>query len=320
MKESWRTDALRNIKKRIVSWLSIVTIVVISAGIILGISFPVHTLKQVSDSYFKKHNFKDADIASNIGIKASDVDTIRSNKLVKDAEGSLILPGMIKHGDKSCSLKVISENERISVPFAKEGALPEEKNECVVSAEIFEDLNLSIGDNVTIEMTGARFEDALPQKNFIVTGIVEHPDYFGTNRDGFCVVLYDAFDTEELSFDYTNIIVDAEISDDINTMESDYFAKADLVKNELDKDAEILAAKRGEEFVKDLDDEYAKAVQKVEDELAEGKEKLDDAQNEFDEKIADAEKELEDGEKEFADAKKKAEDELADGERKLEFR
>ncbi len=317
MKESWRKDALRNIKKRIISWLSIVTIVVISAGIILGIFFPVHTLKKLSDSYFKEHHFKDADIASSIGIKAADVNAIKDNVMVKDAEGLLNLPATAKHNGKSCSLKVISATERISVPYTKEGTLPQKKNECAVSTEIIDDLQLSIGDTISIEMTGARFEDALFRKKFVVTGIAEHPDYFGANRDGFCIVPYSAFNTEDISFDYTNILVDADINDDFNTMDKSYLNRAELVKSELDRDADILAKARKKDFEKDLDKEYEKAVKKAEDELAEGKEKIEDAQKEFDEKIGDAEKELEDGEKEFADAKKKAEDELADGERKI---
>ncbi|WP_408071004.1 FtsX-like permease family protein [Butyrivibrio sp. JL13D10] len=317
MKESWAKDALRNIKKRIISWLSIVTIVVISAGIILGICFPMYSLKQIGDEYFKEHNFKDADIASGIGIKAKDVDIVKANETVKDAEGVLNLPGKASHNEKSCSLKVISLTEKISVPYVKSGSLPVKKNECAISPEVSDYLGVFVGDTINLELTGARFEEALWEKRYTVTGIAEHPDYFGTNRDGFCILPYSSFDTDDLAFDYTNIFVDGDIPDNFNTMQKEYFDSADIVKKELNNDVEVLSVSRKKEFDKELDDEYLKAEKKVNDELADGKKKLDDATNEFNEKIGDAKKQLEDGEKELAEAKEKAQKELADGERKI---
>ncbi|WP_026660334.1 FtsX-like permease family protein [Butyrivibrio sp. AC2005] len=317
MKESWRKDALRNIRKRIISWLSIVTIVVISAGIILGICFPMYTLKKTSDEYFKAHNFKDADIASSVGVKASDVDIIKHNCKVKEAEGAIILPGVVSSGKITVSAKIISLTEKVSVPYAIKGELPAAINECAISKEIADALSIDIGDELSFEMSNSRFEDALNEKSFKVTGIAGHPDFFGADRDGFCIVPHDVFNTDALSFDYTSIFVDADIPDSLNTMQKEYLDKAAELKDELEMEGDEIAARRKGQYIEDLDNEYAKAVKKVEDELANGKSKLDDAQKEFDEKISKAEKELEDGESEFADAKQKAEKELADGEKKI---
>ena len=73
MLKVWLIDALRNIKVRIVSWLSIVTIVFIGTTLILGLYFGSSTVKKASSSFILQQNFKDFDISCNMGIKEDEI-------------------------------------------------------------------------------------------------------------------------------------------------------------------------------------------------------------------------------------------------------
>lgn len=92
--KTWLIDSLRNIQKRFVSWLSIVTIVLIGTTLILGLYFASSTVRRASLSYIDEQNFRDFDISSSIGIKQEDVDKIKTLPEVKDAEGQITFYGI----------------------------------------------------------------------------------------------------------------------------------------------------------------------------------------------------------------------------------
>ena len=95
MKKTARTDALRNIKRRFVSWLSMVTIVFIGVSLILGLYFASVALKTTGLKYVDEHGFKDIDISCSIGIQDNEIEKILQIPGVNDAEGVLSFSGQI---------------------------------------------------------------------------------------------------------------------------------------------------------------------------------------------------------------------------------
>lgn len=318
MRETFWKDALRNIKKRIVSWFSVVTIVFIGTSVILGLYFAYASLSGIGSDYITEHNLKDMDLACSMGVKKEDIGEILKLEGVKDAEGYLSVSGMLSTGEKNAGATLMSLTERVSKPYVLEGKLPSGENECALNMELVEKLGVSVGDEITVRVSSARFEDVLENDRFKVVGVVGHPDYMVPNKVDYCIFPVETFDMSKNRFDYTNVAVDVDMPESFGYAGKRYDARLKTVKEMVDARLIDLAGERTRMLAQELDTEYDEAKQNAEKKLAEGKTKIDDAQKEFDIKIADAEKQLADGERELEEGKKEAEEELSAGEKKIE--
>lgn len=311
MKKTFLTDALRNIQKRIVSWLSIVAIVLIGTSVILGLRFTFTSLSSVGERYITEHNYKDLNIACSMGVTEKEVEDIRSIEGVADAEGVVAFTGQLGFSGKNIGALIISVTERISVPYAVEGNLPKENGQCAMNPELADKLGVSIGDTITIVVSAARIDNVLTEKKFTVTGIAGHPDYMERGRIDFCILPIDSFDTSGSAFDYTAVYAKAETPKGAIFSDKRYNDAVKAAYDNIQARIDDMTIERKKTLSDDLDDEYKKAEDKANTELSKAKKQIDDAQKEFDEKIGEAEKKIEDGKKEYEEGEAKAERELS---------
>ena len=318
MRKTFWKDALRNIKRRIVSWFSVVTIVFIGTSVILGLYFAYASLSGVGSDYIREHNLKDMDLACSMGVKKEDIGEILKLEGVKDAEGYLSVSGFLSSGDKNAGATLMSLTERVSKPYVLEGTLPNAENECALNRELAEKLGVSVGDEITVRVSSARFEDVLNHNDFQVVGVVGHPDYMVPNKVDYCILPMEAFDMSQSRLDYTNVAVDVDMPENFGYAGKQYDARLKAVKSKVDLRLTELAGERTKMLAQELDTEYDEAKQDAEKQLADGKTKIDDAQKEFDEKIAEAEKQLADAKNELEEGKRQAKEELEAGEKKIQ--
>ena len=57
MKKTQRKDAIRNIWKKKVSWISIVIVTMLTVGVFMGCRFFNMSTERDGTAYYKKHNF-----------------------------------------------------------------------------------------------------------------------------------------------------------------------------------------------------------------------------------------------------------------------
>jgi putative ABC transport system permease protein len=315
MVKTWLKDALRNIKKRIVSWLSIVTIVLIGTTLILGLFFASSTVKKASASYISGQNFKDFDVSSSMGITGDDIEKIKKLDEVNDAEGQITFQGVAYLGEGSAGITILSVTDRISIPTVMEGTMPSSPEECIVSYSAMGKLGAVIGDVIEISVSSSRFEEILPNKKYKITGVASHPDYMVNISTDYAVLPLDSFDTSGISFDYSNVLVDADITED--TFKSGYKKKSTQLKEIIEAQADSLLAERAADMSRQLDAEYENAKKTAEEELGKGKKELDDGKKLYEETIASAEEQLAKGEEELGNLKETAEKELSEAKRKI---
>ena len=317
MKDTFLKDALRNIKKRFVSWLSIVTIVFIGTSVINGLIFSATSLFRAGDNYLTEHGFKDLDIACSLGVRQKDLEVIRAIDGVLDAEGIISFDGQITGNGANAGITVLSLGQRISVPYITIGTMPKTSAECALSPELMDKLGVSVGDTVVILASSSRLENILLEKEYKVTGTAVHPDYMKPKAVDYCILPPCSFDTGSSSFDYTNVFVTTDIPDKIRSSTRKYNDSIRKINEGIDERLEVLKEERILTFRQELDDEYQKAEDTAMSELAKARKQLDDGRQEFDEKIAEAQKKITDGENEFNEGKDTAEKELAAAEKKL---
>ena len=324
MKKTQRKDAVRNIRRKIVSWISIVIVTMITVGVFLGCICYNFSLREQALDYFQAHNFKDLEVISSNGILSSEIDQLRQVEGIKDVEGYQLLTVSAEYNGSVWNGDLLRKMEHISVQELVDGAFPEEKDELAVSRIMAEERGIKLGDSIKLTPP-SELENVIRNKEFIVTGIVDSPDYYLVRSSDFFVAADGAFNLEQLNGDgYLRAAICCELPEGTDIFSDDYFTAIETVENRirlLFPDMKVSHEQRVRELLEEqLEEKIAEPKKKLEDgraELEKGQKKLEDAKK----KLDDGEKEKDEKEKELAEGKLKleeAEKEIADGEKKLE--
>ncbi len=317
MKRTQRKDAVRNITRQKVSYISIVIIAMMAVTAYLGISFASSGLYAHAARFYDRLRFRDAEIVSTQLLTADDLDAIRATEGVADVEGAYAVNGRLVHGSDRQNVSVVSLTERINTVDVKEGRLPENANECVLEQELAAGLKLTVGDRIRICGSDEAAPEYMRTGDFTVVGVVLHPDLYGMPiaqiGTRYVLVRPEAFDLDALEGCCMKAEVLYDKQDGVSVYDDGYLKDAKTVTDRLEAKKDARAALRSAEVRRLL-------TEKIEDgqrALDDGKAKLLDARRTLDEKtqeLLDSEQKLKDGEAQLKDAEQK----LADGRKKLE--
>lgn len=177
MKKTQIKDARRNIKKQIVSFLSIVVIAALGVTMFLGINYSAEAINLNGTAFYDGANFRDIEIVATRLLSSADMEALRNLEGVKDVEGILMTQGKVASELIRKNVYVTTVGERINVPTVLEGRLPEAEGECAVEKLLADQMGWKTGD--TIEIRNAKGENArfLTHNTFSVVGLVNHPDH-----------------------------------------------------------------------------------------------------------------------------------------------
>ena len=249
------------------------------------------------------------------------MEAFRNQEGVAAAEGALEFDVLCEMGGGNNKvLKAHSITEEINKLVVVDGLLPNEADECVVDANLYD--ASWIGKKIVLSETNT--EDDLEHfayQEYTITGIVQSPIYIQYERgttslgngqvSGFFFLLPEGFAEDY----YTEIYV--AFDESFSLYSDDYQDFIDEKTSDWEQIAGDVARER-----------YVTVMADAKKQLAEGKEELADKKEEAEAELADAKEQLEkakqqidDGEKQLADAKEeleKAPDILAEKEAKLD--
>ena len=177
MKKTQLTDAKRNIRRQIISYISIVVIALVAVSAYLGIAYPAVALRRGASDYLNRFYMWDLEVTSTLLMDQEDLDALRAVPGVKAVEpvfevsAGLRLPHMIEN------VSVMSLTRDIATPELMEGRLPSAAGECAVEEELVKRHGLAIGQSITVENDDFAGTDPLLQKDYIITGVFHHPDH-----------------------------------------------------------------------------------------------------------------------------------------------
>ena len=335
MKKTQVKDAIRNIRKRLVSYLSVCLVIMLGLGGVFMTRYMGAGIQKQATDYYNSHNFKVFDLASSYGISEANLEKIRSAEAVKDAEGVMQADGSVYFRGKKINAIIISLTESVSVPDVAEGRLPAGKNECMIGEDFAEVEGLKVGDRLSISLTGLSsvsdrtenmdmdidMEDAeepeaeetdeekenkssLYSKEFTITGLMHHPDYLRRKSSNTVSLPLSAYNTEVTEGLYTNAFVSIEQPEKAGIFKQAFFDQTEPVRISLEELAEELEEDRTQE-VKD------KAHAYIDEEWEKAEARLEDAQDEIDSSEAELNSKLAEGRKKLNDAQKQLERETA---------
>ncbi|MBQ6560223.1 MAG: FtsX-like permease family protein [Erysipelotrichaceae bacterium] len=295
MKKTQRTDSLRNIQKKIISYLSVCIIVMLGIGGFSTAFLENNRIRNGALEYYDEVNFKDFELVSSLGFTQEDLDNIKKQEYVEDAEGTIVVSGQLIDGEKQTKVEIDSMTERISTPYLYEGKKPSVPDECAVSIDLARKLDLSVGDTVIIRITSVFDEDALYNTSFRISGTVAHPDYLRQDSKYAVFLNENAFDKSVTDDRYTRAYLKVTADGEESVFSAEYLEKAQNIYQKLQGLASLLSKEQADtlkrEFIeqfeeKKLDAEKqllnaSKQLQDSEDELAKGNQQLQDAISEL---------------------------------------
>ena len=100
MKKTQWLDARRTIRRRWVSWLSIIVIAMLAAIAFLGICYSVQSMRDSASACYKGQDFTDIELIGRGLLSAQDVEAVRGAEGVAAAEGVLSVPSRVSSGDE----------------------------------------------------------------------------------------------------------------------------------------------------------------------------------------------------------------------------
>ena len=287
MTKTQRKDALRNIWKQKVSYLSILVIAMLAVMAYLGITFASRAIANTGNAFYDETRFRDIEIISTKLLTADDMAAIRATPGVADAESVWYTTGKLLSGEGQTSVNVVSLTQRVNVPTLLEGRLPETADECALEQTIAEKLGIAIGDAVSLQNPKGETAEFLGHADFTVTGIVFHPDHgcltlmVPGSRE--VVVRPEAFDLGE---DLQGCCMKAELllegTAGADRFGKEYLSVAQTVKESLD----ALSAERAALRDAEIRDRYQERIDEGQEELDNAAATLYDARRLLDESAA----------------------------------
>lgn len=299
-------DTLREIRKSLSRFLSIVAIIALGIGFFSGVKSTSPSMKETADEYYRTQKLMDIHLISTYGFTDEDLTEIGKTEGVGNVEGGYTADLLVKEKDKQRVAKVysLSESDEMNVPLLMEGRLPEKDDECVIEVQetMGDDLgkvSYPIGSTITFsDKTGdTPVTDTLTGAAYKVVGYVRSPMYVSIERgsttvgtgnvDFYMMVRPSVFKSER----YTDAYVRGDFHEEGLSGYSDAY----------DEQVAVLEKRLEETGQRLLDQSYQDMVLEGQQQLDEGRLALLEAQARFDSEIIAATTKLSDSEQQIID-------------------
>ena len=295
MGKSFFKNLLRDIKKTLSRFLSIVVIIAVGVSFYAGIRASSPDMKISGDYYFTNTNLMDFKLISTLGITADDIEEFKKTGGVTSVEGSRSVDAVTVKDQVSLVLNVNSlpAADGINNVRIVQGRRPADASEAIVEESFLKERKLSLGDKLVLESgNDTDLKDTLTITEFTITGTAESPLYVSEQRQlssvgngsvkGFVYILPEVF-VEDI-FTEAYVRCKSPASDSSLTDNEAYKESTDSIKTAL----KSLGTERAQLRKDDILSEANAKISDAQEELAAGRLEAAD-------KFADARAELQAG-------------------------
>ena len=303
MKRTQLKDALRNIWKQKVSYLSVIVIAFLGVATFLGMNYSDGALRINGSSMYNAVNYRDLEIISNDVFYQADLDAIREVEGVEDVEPVWQLYTKATQGNKSQDIAVISLAQRVNLPQLVEGRMPETAEECVVEQRLANDMGWHTGDVVNaLNIKGETSKELLKHTRFTIVGFANHPDHISVSIPDtlYVMVQRDAFDMDALNNGFMGVEVVVKKPAGIDRFSQRYEAIVGAVSEKM----EALGTQRASVRTEERHGAVQSRMDEAQEKLDEAQDQLQKARTELDQdwdKLTESDKQIDENEAKLAD-------------------
>ena len=299
MRNCMMKATFREIRSSFGRYVAILAIVALGVGFFGGLKVTKPVMIQAGDQYIREHALYDYWLINTLGFEEEDVEAVRQDENVLDAQGSF-------YGDFLCKtdsgdvyvIKAHALTGEINRPDMLKGRLPEASDECVLderARSLTGFTELELGDTIVLDDSNSEDTfDTFTHREYKVVGFVNSPYYLnyerGTSKLGsgkvsaFIYIPMEGFDTGY----YSEIFV--KLKDEAEIYSPEYDALIDRTEDRMEELCETQAMRRYDSIVAEAQEEVDDARAELEDKKAEAEKKLEDAYDE----LVTAQEELDD--------------------------
>lgn len=334
MKKTQFIELIKNIRKTLVSYVSIIFFVVLGTALFLGIGWVKSSFTLSINNTLNDTNVHDFEISYPYGLTDEAVKMVSNIEGIDFVEGVYSTEAFFKYDDLNYQAKIISLTNTVDTLYKTIGEIPSKKGEIAFERNFAESHGLKIGDviifkhdsdnpigindllkedldllnNKTIDSDGM---NVLTTDKFIITGLVESGVYMNQYRvtygvssknipnDCIAYVAKESFDANNMA-GYSTIVVLC------NSIHKDLF-NSDEYKDNYDKYETIIKEKLQtytDNRFNEINQSISNIKKKAHDKYDEGLEEYNDSKK----LLEDSEKKIRDGKIELANGKKTLED------------
>ena len=321
MSKSLTKDTIRDIKKSLGRFISILVICALGVAFFVGIKSSPLSMKRTVDQYYDDYNMMDLRLLSTLGFTDSDVEAIEQLPGINGVFATFSQDVITNYNNRELVLKVhaLPENlnsdnsDYINQVRVIEGRLPEKSGEAVIEKGNYVE-TMEIGSKITLESgTDQELSDTLETIEYTIVGIVETPYYLsfdkGTTTIGngeiasFIMIPQSDFKSDI----YTEVFVTASGVSDLDTFSKAYEEAMQPLISSIETLADTQTKQRYDEIMDEATKELDKGRQEYEDKKAEALAELQKASDELEE----AKETIESGKSELASKKTQFESTIA---------
>ena len=321
MKKTQLIDALRLIKHRFASFLSVCLIIALGTGGFFATRFISESFDKIGTDYYQRNNFKDFSMLSTVGVSDDDIKLIKEVDGVEDAEGIISLSGLFTKDNNEYNITIHSLTDKISTPQMIEGLLPSNADECLLNKDLAIQSNTKVGDTVEIVSKDNFSTDPLKKRVFTVTGICSFTESIRYSSTWMVILPKTAFNMEATNDAYTGAYISIQRDENKNTMTDNYLKEIKDVEDRL-WDLKDELGNRSKTRITDLvESEIQKQTADARRQIEDGEKEIEANEKLLANGIADANRKIKEGKQKLADAYDQliyGESEISKGERDLQ--
>lgn len=264
MKKTRRKNIVRNIRRSLNRFLSILFIVALGSGFMAGLAATSPDMYDTVDRYMDEYRLYDMDIKSTLGLTDDDISELSSLSYIERAQGArvtdMILKDSAEHTYTSRVYGILSDGgeTELNKLSLTSGRFPENDGECVVQASSgrYFDGGIGIGDTLTVSRENVSYDsiaESVKTTVLTVVGFVEspmcisitsEPSTVGSGKIALNVYVKNDYFTYDY---YTDIYASLRDAADLECFGDEYKTLVSETKDLLEKVGKVRAAVRTEE-------------------------------------------------------------------------
>ena len=292
MSKSLTKDTIRDIKKSMGRFLSILMICTLGVAFFVGIKSAPKKKKKTVDQYYDDYNMMDLRLVSTFGFTDEDVKAIAKLPGIEGVFPTYSQDVLTTYQNQELVLKVhalptnltLDDPNYINQVNVIEGRLPEKSGEAVVERGMYLE-SMKIGSKITLESgTDTPLSDNLKTTEYTIVGIVETPYYLSFDKGSttigngeigsFIMIPQEDFKSDI----YTEVFVTAKDAKALDTFSQEYEDAMKPLITSIEDLSETRAEIRYDEIKSEANEELAKNRQEYETQKAEALEELQKAE------------------------------------------
>lgn len=327
MSKSLTKDTIRDIKKSIGRFLSILMICALGVAFFVGIKSSPLSMEKTVDQYYDDYNMMDLRLVSTFGFTQEDVNVLEKLEGIEGIFPTYSQDVLTNYHNQELVLKVhalptnlsLDDPNYINQVRVIEGRLPEKSGEAVVERNAYFE-SIEIGSTITLESgTDTPLSDNLKTTEYTVVGIVETPYYLSFDKGSTTIgngeiSSFIMIPQEDFKLDiYTEIFVTASDVLALDTFSKKYEEALKPLISSIETLADTQTQKRYDEVITEANEELDKNRQEYEEKKSQALEELQKAADELEE----AKTTIESGKAELALKKAEFEQTIADAKKQI---